>query len=366
MSDESQGEWRSDYVVSRGVLPSQWVNGAPNEAALQCHCLDERTWIFRFSKWQGVVHSGKAEYQDAYEGNFCFCFIGDAIAVLWDTGPVPRSALKAALESLLPSPGTLDLVIAHTHSHDDHVAGDCMWNSAAPSPFKSIRIVGHAPSAVIDFFAVPPAPSSLPCEGPSLETAQFDLGGRALELFHIPGHEPAAIAVYDPITNILVTGDNLYPGRCDAVYNVQHAAAASRHRSADPLLCPSSANIDIEPSRFRFVPFIVLTVLSRLYVRDAPAFTASAVRMAAFVERLGATLASSLRVLGCHIEMTSTAGVDYPTGTLHQPCEAPYALTAEHVADVAFRCVTALGESDNGTLPRIVCDRYIIEPVAAG
>jgi glyoxylase-like metal-dependent hydrolase (beta-lactamase superfamily II) len=226
-------ELRPEYVISHGALPAQWVNGTPNEAALQCHCLDEhgRTWVFRFSKWQGVVHSGDAEYKDAYEGNFCFCFVGDTTAVLLDTGPVPRSALKAALEALLPSPGTLDLVVAHTHSHDDHVAGDRMWSSAAPSPFKSIRIVGHAPSAVIDFFAVPPAPatSALPYtsfEDCSLKTAQFDLGGRALELFHIPGHEPAAIAAYDPSTNVLVTGDNLYPGRC-AAYNVQRATCAA-------------------------------------------------------------------------------------------------------------------------------------------
>jgi hydroxyacylglutathione hydrolase len=118
----------------------------------------------------------------------------------------------------------------------------------------------------------------------------------------------------------------------------------------------------------RFVPYYSRCFydapVSRLYVRDAHAFTASAVRTAAFVERLGPTRASSLRVLGCHIEMTSTAGVDYPTGTLYQPCEAPYALTAEHVADVARRCVAALRDSDNsGTLPRIVCDRYIVEPV---
>ena len=45
------------------------------------------------------------------------------------------------------------------------------------------------------------------------QRVQFDLGGRALVVFGIPGHHAASIAVHDPTTGLLHTGDTVYPGR---------------------------------------------------------------------------------------------------------------------------------------------------------
>ena len=39
------------------------------------------------------------------------------------------------------------------------------------------------------------------------------LGGRELSLFTIPGHQEASIAVSEPRTQWLLTGDTFYPGR---------------------------------------------------------------------------------------------------------------------------------------------------------
>src|SRR5882757_4312058 len=41
----------------------------------------------------------------------------------------------------------------------------------------------------------------------------FDPGGRVLRVTGIPGHDERSIAVYDPWTGFLVTGDSVYPGR---------------------------------------------------------------------------------------------------------------------------------------------------------
>jgi len=50
---------------------------------------------------------------------------------------------------------------------------------------------------------------------------KYDLGGRTLDILYTPGHEDSSICVYDPQTNILNTGDLLYPGRLYVNDNAQ-------------------------------------------------------------------------------------------------------------------------------------------------
>ncbi|MDQ2739421.1 MAG: MBL fold metallo-hydrolase, partial [Actinomycetota bacterium] len=67
----------------------------------------------------------------------------------------------------------------------------------------------------------------------------------------------------------------------------------------------------------------------RLYVKDYPAFVASIDRLAQFASRnpVGA-------ILGCHIEMTTTPGLDYPIGVTYQPDERPLPLTVNQLLRV--------------------------------
>ena len=46
------------------------------------------------------------------------------------------------------------------------------------------------------------------------QIAQYDLGGRVLDVVPLPGHEEAHIAVFDRDRGLLLTGDTLY--RADA------------------------------------------------------------------------------------------------------------------------------------------------------
>ena len=41
----------------------------------------------------------------------------------------------------------------------------------------------------------------------------LDLGGRVLEVTGSPGHQRAAITIYDPWSGFLLTGDTVLPGR---------------------------------------------------------------------------------------------------------------------------------------------------------
>lgn len=103
-----------------------------------------------------------------------------------------------------------------------------------------------------------------------------DLGGRVLEAFPTPGHHSASVTFYDPWTEILFTGDTVYRGR--------------------------------------------------LYIVDWAAFSRSIDRLIAFSETRPIT-----HVLGCHIEMTREAGVDYPVRTTYQPDEPPLEMTVAHL-----------------------------------
>lgn len=62
-------------------------------------------------------------------------------------------------------------------------------------------------------------------------------------------------------------------------------------------------------------------------------FEATCQRMARFVTELPAASQHTLRVLGCHIEMSSDGG-EFTAGTLFQPDEAAYTMTAQDVLDL--------------------------------
>ncbi|HTY27547.1 MAG TPA: hypothetical protein VMD51_05285, partial [Mycobacterium sp.] len=62
-------------------------------------------------------------------------------------------------------------------------------------------------------------------------------------------------------------------------------------------------------------------------------------------------------IIGCHIEMTTTAGVDYPVLTTFQPDEPPLEMAVEDLHAVR----SALREA--GPEPvRHVCDDFILWP----
>mmetsp|Transcript_8514 Transcript_8514/g.18554 ORF Transcript_8514/g.18554 Transcript_8514/m.18554 type:complete len:216 (-) Transcript_8514:26-673(-) len=213
-------------------------------------------------------------------------------------GPLPAKVMELARGATFTQ--RPELIVAHTHGHGDHIAGDIAFaEQDLSSVFCKVVHVGPASSDVAEFFGL------RLCDWPETTTA-FDLGGRSLDLFPIPGHEPSHVAVYDPRNRLLLTGDVLYPGR--------------------------------------------------IYVTDDDAMVASARRLVDWVDTHDVDL-----VLGCHIEMTSSPGVDYPYGCAYQPDEPPLQLTPEHIKQLQC-CLTEATCDGDGRLPRIVQDRFIVVP----
>lgn len=253
-----------------GDLDVTWIHGSPSsrttDAPLQVHAYDPHTFILRQSM---SVHR---------EAPFMYLLLGNERALLVDTGATPdpaRFPLRATVDALIDTwlvanPGNpgeaYRLIVAHSHAHGDHLAADLQF---ADRP--ETTIVGSDVASVRTFFGFDRWPG---------ETVTFDLGGRMLDITGCPGHHATSIAIYDPWSGFLLTGDTVYPGR--------------------------------------------------LYVNDMPAFTDSLDRLVEFARARSVT-----HVMGGHVEMTKHPGHDYPMWADYQPDEVPLAMSPSTLPTVA-------------------------------
>jgi hydroxyacylglutathione hydrolase len=98
-----------------------------------------------------------------------------------------------------------ELIIGHSHSHDDHIAGDAeLKNFKSSYVRRTTFIPPHNTTALKVAYAIHEWPQS---------QGRLDLGNRILDIIPIPGHQNESIAVYDRQTGLLLTGDSVYPGR---------------------------------------------------------------------------------------------------------------------------------------------------------
>ncbi|HEY2018706.1 MAG TPA: MBL fold metallo-hydrolase [Bryobacteraceae bacterium] len=247
--------------VREGSLPAKWITGGPNCIEVpdwQVHRYNDDFYILRQS---GCTH---------YEKPFLYLLFGKDQALLEDTGAGKSDAASVVAQVIAKwcaakGRTSIPLIVAHSHAHGDHVAGDPGFRT-----LENITMVPLTVEGTREFFHIDRWP-----EG----QGQLDLGDRVLDVIPIPGHDPLAIALYDRQTGVLLTGDNLYPGR--------------------------------------------------LYVRDFPAYLRSAERLVEFTR--GKIVA---HVLGTHIEQTSTPYKDYPVGTKYQPEEHELALARGHLLEL--------------------------------
>ena len=181
--------------LERGTLPLTWAessDGCGTHADFRLHEYNPDLYILRQS---GCTN---------YEKPFLYLIFGDGQALLLDSGAKNADvagAVRGALARWAEHHGgrVPSLVVAHSHAHGDHVAGD-----SALALLPNTTVVGRTPEAVQQFFNLAGWPE---------QPGTYTLGGRVLDIVPIPGHERASIAVYDRRTGILLTGDTMYPGR---------------------------------------------------------------------------------------------------------------------------------------------------------
>jgi hydroxyacylglutathione hydrolase len=180
-----------------GSLPAQWNVGAEDcaaasESPLQVHTYEPQTFLLR----QSLCAS--------FEGNFIYLLVGSDKALLIDTGAIAdpqKMPLAKTIRELLPNKDDkkLPLLVAHTHRHSDHRAGDPQFAS-----LPSVQIVPFELEGVRTFFGFTDWPNGI---------AHLDLGDRTVDVIPTPGHNETHLAFYDNKTGILFSGDFLMPAR---------------------------------------------------------------------------------------------------------------------------------------------------------
>ena len=250
-----------------------WLDFAPDEPAGRPievtwihgspsakHNTDPDIQVYRYDPHTVILRQNKAIN---YEAPFMFLLFGNTHVLLVDTG-----ATESA--DFFPLRPVVDELIEQwlgEHPRSDyrllvvhtHPHGDHIAGDAQFAGRPDTTVVGTGLAAVRAFFGL----------GDDLDKlGSVDLGGRVLDCVASPGHHEAAVTLYDPYTGIMLTGDTVCPGR--------------------------------------------------LYIDDWLAFRDTIDRLIGFAAARPVT-----HVLGCHIEMTSEPGVDYPIRYTYQPDEPP-------------------------------------------
>ncbi|MEP5566507.1 MAG: MBL fold metallo-hydrolase [Halioglobus sp.] len=148
---------------------------------------------------------------------------GEERALLFDTGN-GIGDIKAITDQLVDKP----LIVLNSHSHFDHIGGNYQFSEVLSlnTEFSNRNSKGRQDAdtamEVSDDALCHGLPEGLKPEDHRLRayTATewvaggdtIDLGGRTLEIIHLPGHTPDAIALIDRDSGFLWTGDSFYEG----------------------------------------------------------------------------------------------------------------------------------------------------------
>ena len=156
---------------------------------------NENTWILRQNKCIN------------YEAPFMFLFFGSNKALLMDTGatkeeekfPLYKTVMELVKNWEKANGSKIELTVAHTHSHGDHIAADNQFKNKT-----NVSVVGLDVLDIETYFGLKNWP---------FLSSKIDLGNRVIEIIPIPGHHKTSIALYDESSKLLLTGDSFYPGR---------------------------------------------------------------------------------------------------------------------------------------------------------
>ena len=181
--------------VRAGTLPRTWRSGGPTCGTAPEWEVHEYNPDFYILRENGCVN---------YEKPFLFLFFGRERCLLIDTGAGETHVAQWASEIIDKWAANHHreappLIVGHSHSHDDHIAGDAQFRARANTTVVPLTV-----DATQKIFGINSWPDDI---------GRIDLGERVLDVIPIPGHDVLSVAYYDRQTGVMLTGDSLYPGR---------------------------------------------------------------------------------------------------------------------------------------------------------
>lgn len=190
--------------------------------------LDDQTW--------------RIEEFDAKDSVYLYLLAGDRSALLLDTG-FGQIDVPAAVTALT----CLPLTVVHSHGHFDHIGGDRSFEAVylhpADRPLYDLhraRLPQPGSARVLDL----------------TDGQLFDLGGRTLEVLHVPGHSPGSVCLLDRERRWLFTGDTCC--KADVLLCLEYSGTVTEYAASiaklqarrDVFDCtwPSHHAVPVEPS----------------------------------------------------------------------------------------------------------------------
>ncbi len=175
-------------------------------------------WFQVYESYEGV-YSIVEPFQ--FQMSISHLIVGQDRALLFDTG-MGILPIRPVAETIT----SLPITVLNSHTHFDHVGGnaefpdilaiDSTYTKSNMQGFKHKEIAGDvAPEA---FCEEPPHGLNVDTYHTRLWSAndyvadgeEIDLGGKILEVLHVPGHTPDAVALLDRENALLFTGDTFY------------------------------------------------------------------------------------------------------------------------------------------------------------
>jgi glyoxylase-like metal-dependent hydrolase (beta-lactamase superfamily II) len=193
----------------------------PRAANQALEHLGTRGGWFEVYRVQEGVFALAEPYQ--FQEVISYLLVGEKQALLFDSG-LGIAPIAPVVRGLTDLPVT----VLNSHTHFDHTGGNAEFERVLAMDTGYTRANQRGfPHAALQGEVVPEALCrSLP-EGFEPATYgtrtwkaqryvrdghQIDLGGRILEILHIPGHTPDAVALHDRANGLLFTGDSFYEG----------------------------------------------------------------------------------------------------------------------------------------------------------
>jgi glyoxylase-like metal-dependent hydrolase (beta-lactamase superfamily II) len=178
--------------------------------------------------WFRVYESAEGVYSIVepfqFQETISHLIVGTERALLFDTG-VGLAPIRRVVERITDLP----ILVLNSHTHYDHVGGNAEFDTvlAIDSAYTRANMAGFGHDRIGEDF-VPEAFCNGPPEGSAPDSFRtkpwratqyvedgeiLDLGGRKLEVLHVPGHTPDATALLDEENGLLFTGDTYYEAR---------------------------------------------------------------------------------------------------------------------------------------------------------
>lgn len=167
-----------------------WISGSPDCDTNK----DPIHQVERIGNGLTILRQNKC---NTVEAPFMYLLESEDKVMLIDSGDIRQGT--DLYDQVKAIAGDREIVVAHSHAHGDHTQGDRQFRGK-----DNCTVVGHSRKNVQEMFNIEDWPNG---------QGTFDMGDRELKIIPVPGHEGSSIAIYDPKSKMMMTGDIMYPGR---------------------------------------------------------------------------------------------------------------------------------------------------------